>query len=74
MVKEIFYEDVTFKLLSEKHEGTSQEMIGGKNIPGRRTNLMCGRLECLQIERMVCLVHSRKTEERQKEIGVKEHL
>jgi len=64
---------VTFKLLSEKHEGTSQEKIRSKNIPGRKINLMCGSLECLRVERTVCLVHSR-TEERQNETGVKEHL
>lgn len=35
MVKEIFSEDVTFKLLSEKYEGTGPEKIWGKNILGR---------------------------------------
>lgn len=62
MVKEIFSENVTFKLLSEKYEGTCQEKIGGKNIPGRKTNLMCVSLVCLKVERRVCLVCSRRTE------------
>lgn len=35
MVKEILSDDVTCKLVSEKHEGTSHEKIWGKNILGR---------------------------------------
>lgn len=62
MVKETFSEDVTFQM-PEKHEGTSQEKIGGKNIVVRKTNLMHGGLECLRVERMVCLVHNRRIKE-----------
>lgn len=47
MVREIS-EDMTFKLISEKHEGTSHEKICGKSIPGRGNSLTCGSLACLR--------------------------
>lgn len=50
-------EDVTFNLLSEKHEETSHEEICRMSIPSRGNSLMCGSLECLR--RTVYLVHSK---------------
>lgn len=51
MARKIFSEDITCKLISERHEGTSHENIWEPSIPGRDSALMCESVECLRVER-----------------------